>query len=192
MENTRPKIANDHQRKQHIGERTTKTKRAPHEYFRMYWHVLAARIAGEPPTFRGKPRFCEKNTVKRRKGRTMERKQVNGKRLGSRIALRLKFPAYYPPLGAAAAGIQLPIQRVRAHTSGGTFYAVMSPCEKFPDPSLPFGTTIRFSGSSQGAAQASHTWMWTIVATSLFNIVFQTCSLAFSQDSCPYFWESLF
>ena len=25
------------------------------------------RIAGEPPAFRGKPRFCEKNTVKRRK-----------------------------------------------------------------------------------------------------------------------------
>jgi hypothetical protein len=39
----------------------------------------------------------------------MERKQVNGKRLGSRITLRLKFPAYYPPVGAAAAGIQLPI-----------------------------------------------------------------------------------
>jgi hypothetical protein len=36
-------------------------------------------------------------------------KQVNGKRLGSRIVLRLKFPAYYPPLGAVAVGIQLPI-----------------------------------------------------------------------------------
>jgi hypothetical protein len=35
----------------------------------MYCHVLAVRIAGEPPVFRlrGKPRFCEKNTVKRRK-----------------------------------------------------------------------------------------------------------------------------
>jgi hypothetical protein len=33
----------------------------------MYCHFLAARIAGEPPAFRGKPRFCDKNTVKRRK-----------------------------------------------------------------------------------------------------------------------------
>ena len=110
MENTRPKIANDGQRKQCSREITTKTKQTPHHpYLRRYCHVLAARIAGEPPAFRGKPRFCEKNTVKRRKEKNDERKQVNGKRLGSRIALRLKFPAYYPPLGAAAAGIQLPI-----------------------------------------------------------------------------------
>jgi hypothetical protein len=46
---------------------TTKTKQTPHPYLRKYCHVLAARIAGEPPAFRGKPRFCEKNTVKRRK-----------------------------------------------------------------------------------------------------------------------------
>jgi hypothetical protein len=47
---------------------TTKTKQTPHHpYLRMYCHFLAARIAGEPPAFRGKPRFCDKNTVKRRK-----------------------------------------------------------------------------------------------------------------------------
>jgi hypothetical protein len=40
-----------------------------HPYLRKYCHVLAARIAGEPPAFRGKPRFCEKNTVERRKER---------------------------------------------------------------------------------------------------------------------------
>jgi hypothetical protein len=34
---------------------------------RKYCHVLAVRIVGEPPAFRGKPRFCEKYTVKRRK-----------------------------------------------------------------------------------------------------------------------------
>jgi len=39
----------------------------------MYCHVLAARIAGEPPACRGKPRFCEENTVKRRKEMNDER-----------------------------------------------------------------------------------------------------------------------
>jgi hypothetical protein len=34
---------------------------------RRYCHVLAARIAGEPPAFRGKPRFCKKDTAKRRR-----------------------------------------------------------------------------------------------------------------------------
>jgi hypothetical protein len=50
------------------GEITAKTKRTPHHpYLRMCCHVLATRIVGEPPAFRGKPCFCEKNTVKRRK-----------------------------------------------------------------------------------------------------------------------------
>ena len=57
---------------------------------------------------------------------------------------------------------------------------------------LPIATTIWSSGSSQGTALTSHTWMWPIVATSLFNIILQTCSPALSQDSTPYFWESLF
>jgi hypothetical protein len=34
---------------------------------RRYCHVLTARIAGEPPAFRGKPRFCKKDTAKRRR-----------------------------------------------------------------------------------------------------------------------------
>jgi hypothetical protein len=76
-----------------------KNKTNPTTVFEEYCHVLAARIAGEPPAFRGKPRFCEKNTVKRRKEKNDERKQGNGKRLGSRIALRVKLPTYYPPLG---------------------------------------------------------------------------------------------
>jgi hypothetical protein len=33
----------------------------------MSYHVLTVRIAGEPPAFRGKARFCKKDTVKRRK-----------------------------------------------------------------------------------------------------------------------------
>ena len=55
-------------RKQCSREITTKTKRTPHHpYLRMYCHVSAARIAGEPPAFRGKPRFCKKDTAKRRR-----------------------------------------------------------------------------------------------------------------------------
>jgi hypothetical protein len=45
------------------------------------------------PAFRGKPRFCEKDTVKRRKEKNDERKQqTNGKPWMSRITLRLKSP----------------------------------------------------------------------------------------------------
>jgi succinylglutamate desuccinylase len=55
---------------------------------------LAARIAGEPPAFRAKPRFCEKDTVKRRKDKKDdERKQETNSKPGrSGIALRLKPP----------------------------------------------------------------------------------------------------
>jgi hypothetical protein len=59
-------------------------------------------------------------------------------------------------------------------------------CRKFQlDPlgdHLNTATTIWSSGSSQGDAQSSHTWMCPIAASSsLFNIVFQTFLLAFSQ-----------
>ena len=48
-------------------EITTDNKNEPHtRILRRYYHVLAAKIAGEPPAFRGNPRFCEKDTVKRR------------------------------------------------------------------------------------------------------------------------------
>ena len=50
----------------------------------MYCHVLASRITGEPPACRGKPRFCEKNTVKRRKEGTMRENRAMVKRLGLR------------------------------------------------------------------------------------------------------------
>jgi hypothetical protein len=64
MENARPKIANDRQRKQFTREITTKTKRTPHHpYLRMYCHVLEARIAGEPPAFRGKPASVRRTLV---------------------------------------------------------------------------------------------------------------------------------
>ena len=120
MENARPKIANDRQRKQCSREITIKTKRTPHHpYLRMYCHVLAARIVGEPPVFRGKPRFCKKDTVKRRKEKerlfammrfaNLRENRDSGKRLGSRISLHLKFPVYYPPLGVAPVRIKLPI-----------------------------------------------------------------------------------
>ena len=38
--------------------------------------------------------------------------QSNGKRLGSRITLRLKFPAYYPPVGTSARPSQIRIGKV--------------------------------------------------------------------------------
>jgi hypothetical protein len=98
---------------------TTKTKRNPHPYLRRYCHVLTSRIVGEPPVFRGKTLFCKKDTVKRRKEKervlammrfaNLRENRDSGKRLGSRIALRLKFPVYYPPFGVATARIQVPI-----------------------------------------------------------------------------------
>lgn len=66
---------------------------------------------------------CDKNAAApvAAKKTTADNDRNNSKRLGSRIALRLKFPAYYPPLGAAAARIQLPIGQ-GAHNQGGTLY----------------------------------------------------------------------
>ena len=59
---------------------------------------MTARIPGEPPAFRGKPRFCEKNTVKRRKEKNDERKQGNGKLWDWETALRLlNAQTHYPP-----------------------------------------------------------------------------------------------
>jgi len=48
-------------------KKITTKQYTPHPYLKKYCHVLATRIAGEPPAFRGKPRFCKKDTVKRRK-----------------------------------------------------------------------------------------------------------------------------
>ena len=48
-------------------------------------------------------------------------------------------------------------------------------------------TTIWSSGSSQGAVLTSHTWMWPIVASSLFNILSQTCFLASFPGFLPLF-----
>jgi hypothetical protein len=67
----------------------------PHtRILRRYYHVLTVRIAGEPPAFRGKPRFCERDTVKRRKEKNFDerKQQTNGKPWSSRITLRLKSP----------------------------------------------------------------------------------------------------
>jgi hypothetical protein len=96
MDNTRPKITNDHQ---NSGDITTKTKRTPHPYLRRYCHVLAARIAGEPPAFSGKPLFCEKDTVKRRKDKKNDerKEQTNGKPWRSGISLLLKPPDVLSP-----------------------------------------------------------------------------------------------
>jgi hypothetical protein len=38
-----------------------------------------------------------KDTVKRRRSNNEWENRDNGKRLGSKIDLRLKFPVYYPP-----------------------------------------------------------------------------------------------
>ena len=95
----------------------------------MYCHVLAVRIAGEPPACRGKPRFCKKNTVKRRKEMNDERKQqTTGESWRSRIALRLKPP------DALSSRLQQ-LQRVcryelerRTHQIR-TFYSLVAPSE---------------------------------------------------------------
>jgi hypothetical protein len=42
---------------------------------RRYYHVLSVKIAGEPPAYRGKPRFCEKEYRETKKGKNDERKQ---------------------------------------------------------------------------------------------------------------------
>jgi len=42
---------------------TTKAKRTPHPYLRRYYHVLAVRMTGYPPVFRGKPLPSGKDTV---------------------------------------------------------------------------------------------------------------------------------
>jgi hypothetical protein len=47
---------------------TTKSKNEPSTLIlRRYCDVLTDRIARELPAFRGKPRFCKKDTVNRRK-----------------------------------------------------------------------------------------------------------------------------
>jgi hypothetical protein len=78
---------------------------------------LVVRIEGEPPDFRAKPRFCKKDTVKRRKEKervlvmmrfaNLRENRDSGKRLGSRIVFRLKFPEYYPPCGVDTDRIQI-------------------------------------------------------------------------------------
>jgi hypothetical protein len=88
---------------------------------------LTFRIAGVPPVFRGKTRFCKKDTVKQRKEKkkvlammrfaNLRENRDSGKRLGSRITLHLKFPEYYPPLGVTATRIQVPIDQ-GARTKG--------------------------------------------------------------------------
>ena len=64
------------------------------------------------------------------------------KRLGSRIALRLKCPAYYPPVGTDAVWIQLPIGQSRAPRGNVLLiqWFVSAPSEKNPS-NAPIETT---------------------------------------------------
>jgi hypothetical protein len=75
---------------------------------RRYCHVLAVRIAGEPPAFRGKPRFCTKDTAKRRRDKerlfsmmkfaNLRENRDNGKHWDWETALHLlNVQTYYPP-----------------------------------------------------------------------------------------------
>jgi hypothetical protein len=119
------------------------------------------------------------------------------KRLGLRKHSVSSFQTY-PPIGTAAAGIQLPIGQ-GTHIWGNVLrcYARRGPARAGPltvppvklRPSLPIATTIWSSGSSQGAALTSHTWMWPSVDVSLFNNVFQTCFLASFPGFLPLFLE---
>jgi hypothetical protein len=117
------------------------------------------------------------------------------KRLGLRKHSASSFQTY-PPLGEAAAGIQLPIGQ-DTHIWGNVLrcYVRRGPARSGPltvppvkpDPSRPIATTIWSSGSSQGDTITSHTWMWPIVAASLFNIVSQTCCPASFPGFLPLF-----
>ena len=78
----------------------------------------------------------------------------NGKRLGSRITLRLKFPAYYPPVGAAAARIQLPIGR-GARNQGGTLYLWVLQWIPTPSYQLKGPTSPRIVTSKH---HSKHAW----------------------------------
>jgi uncharacterized protein YcfJ len=65
---------------------------------RRYRHVLTVRMLRENHlTSRENCSSVGKETVKRRRSNNDWENRDNGKRLGSRIGLLLKFPAYYPP-----------------------------------------------------------------------------------------------
>ena len=106
----------------------------------------------------------------------------NGKPWRSRIALRLKPPDvlssrfhHYNAFVAQGA-------KMHASDQNELCSAIMPPCEKFSRSFAPIETTIWISGSSQGAALASHTWMRPIAVDSLFIIVFQTCFYAICSE----------
>ena len=82
-----------------ISRRKITTKQyTPHPYLRRYHHVLTVRMFRENHLPSGENRSSVgKETVKRRRSNNDWENRDNGKRLGSRIALFLKFPVYYPP-----------------------------------------------------------------------------------------------
>jgi hypothetical protein len=96
-----------------------KNKTNPTSVFEEVLSRLDIQNCGRITCLQGKPRICKKDIVKRRKEKervlvmmrfaNLRENRVSGKRLGSRIALRLKFPVYYPPVGVTVVRIQLPI-----------------------------------------------------------------------------------
>jgi hypothetical protein len=127
-----------------------------------------------------------------RKMNDERKQQTNSEPWRSRIALRLRPPDVLPS-GWDNCSSNTTVNWSGTITKGEC--STLSSCpprENSPDPSLPIERTNWLSGSSQGAAQASHTWMRTIATASLFNIVFQTCLQSSSQICRSYFWESVF
>ncbi len=87
-------------------KKITTKQYTPHPYLRRDHHVLATRMLRENHLPSGGNRSpVGKDTVKRRRSNNDWENRDNGKRLGSRIALRLKFPAYYPPGWAPLQGL---------------------------------------------------------------------------------------
>ena len=100
--------------------------------------------------------------------------QSNGKRLGSRIALRLKFPAYYPPVGTSARPLQIRIGKAPQQLERSTLPA--PPLRFCTEPSLPIervptGPPDRH----RQAARAGHAWMWPMQLFLSLLIAFPTC-----------------
>ncbi len=86
---------------------------------RKYCHVLATRIVGEPPAFRGKPRFCEKDTVKRRKEITMR---------ANNSSLQTYYPHGFTTTTRCSLGCK------DTHISENELCSVMPPPRKFSRP----------------------------------------------------------
>jgi hypothetical protein len=157
---------------------------------RRYCHVLTVRIAGEPPAFRGKPRFCKKDTAKRRRDKerlfemmkfaNLRENRDNGKRWDWETDLRLlNVQTHYPP-GCNNYNVFVDMSWKDAHIKR-TFYDARA---TYTEPSLPIGTTICDASRAYGNAVHDDVYLSLLIA-------FPTCHQHHLRVFLPYFWEFL-